>query len=93
VTELPPPVHIEEIRRAVTEMREATTTVTGLVLAPPVAAVLVGWLEAIASAEVAYYQGQPADALTSPQPLDAAHGAWTISRAYLTGATEEVPGA
>jgi hypothetical protein len=49
-------------------MREVTTTRTGLILPPPVAQTLTGWLDQIAESE---------------QPLDAAHAAASIAEAWL----------
>jgi hypothetical protein len=84
--------HIEIIRAGVQAMRDATTTVTGLVLPPAVAAELIGWLDEVALVEEDYYRTHGPDSVGPPEPYDAAHGAWTIARAYLSGGTEEVPG-
>src|SRR5262249_7079534 len=76
-------VHIEQIRRAVEQMREATTTRTGLILPPPVAQTLTGWLDQIAESEQDYYTTFGPGQVDDPQPLDAAHAAAGIAEAWL----------
>jgi hypothetical protein len=67
-------------------MRDATTTRTGLILPPPLAETLTGWLDDIADAELDHYTSDAADQVDDTQPLDASHGARAIAQACFTTA-------
>lgn len=89
----PATVHIGHIREAAEQMREVTTTRTGLILPPPVAQTLTGWLDQIADSEQDYYTSTTPNQVDDPQPLDAAHGAWTIAQAWLAAGAPAVESA
>jgi hypothetical protein len=70
-------------------MREVTTTRAGLILPPPVAQTLTGWLDQIAESEQDYYASNGPRRVDDPQPLDAAHGAASIAQAWLATTGEQ----